>query len=722
MSGKSTHDSKKLSLGQFVWMGFNYTVGIGFIGNLATFSNFKNAKNDWNYESVGLHVFWIFLLIGLVASVCALAFAKLSKIHRSDNNGGAYLFARTAFGRFTGFLIAFIQYIILPFLITNQIFNLMKGFFSGEYAGNTGMNLEDAMDKIGAKSWAPLTLDVMGIIVYFVFALIIFGGMKFFKRMTSISGYVKWATSGILILGGIVMASMHGGDNYSDWVHSNIGDSPTKDGIHNSGDFKLTFNAFTKTFTSAFFFFAGFETFSTAGKNIENPEKNLGKGIMIIMLTSTIFYILTMLIFFGAMSPKSENGGFIQNMNMGFWTVDGIKSIRWVSYAGMGIMIFSQFALKANVSMQNALYGGTMIQPMSIEGYLPEKYNELNKDDLPIKASKLNFYITFFVLLLWLIIPDIIQGITKTDAIFSVAQLTEASSAITLFVYMVSIFALLKYAVTKKVYLNIAEWIMYSTTLVVIMVLFVYHYYSVIDNTVKGINGIQADSNDKDALSKLIGSAVELAFITFVVIFGVIWYFSYYASKLKSRLNLSGSLTHIYRRSVLNAVEGTNTIDSSIHESVTKEQIDFEKLESAAKGFDTKGTNLQKLLDSEFVLLKNAMYTIDYKYVSEYKKLRQEAKAAKAAEKLSKWALYSNQKADYKLLLKQENQRISELSVEDKKAYLLNEKMKSKPWLKFDSEKIKNDLVIEKEAYKEFVKNKKLEWKQIRLDKKAKKI
>jgi APA family basic amino acid/polyamine antiporter len=50
------------------------------------------------------------------------------------------------------------------------------------------------------------------------------------------------------------------------------------------------------------------------------------------------------------------------------------------------------------VSMQNALYGGTMVQPLAQEGYISERYNELNKDDLPIKGSILNFIITAAVL------------------------------------------------------------------------------------------------------------------------------------------------------------------------------------------------------------------------------------------------------------------------------------------------------------------------------------
>jgi amino acid transporter len=59
--------------------------------------------------------------MGLITGSCAFAFAKLSRYHNSDNNGGAYIFVRSAFGRFVGFLVLFINYIIMPLTIVNQI-------------------------------------------------------------------------------------------------------------------------------------------------------------------------------------------------------------------------------------------------------------------------------------------------------------------------------------------------------------------------------------------------------------------------------------------------------------------------------------------------------------------------------------------------------------------------------------------------------------------------
>jgi amino acid transporter len=47
-----------------------------------------------------------------------------------------------------------------------------------------------------------------------------------------------------------------------------------------ANDSHLTFAGFANAFSACFYYFTGFEIFSTAGKNLEKPEKNLGKGIL----------------------------------------------------------------------------------------------------------------------------------------------------------------------------------------------------------------------------------------------------------------------------------------------------------------------------------------------------------------------------------------------------------------------------------------------------------
>jgi amino acid transporter len=106
------------------------------------------------------------------------------------------------------------------------------------------------------------------------------------------------------------------------------------------------------------------------------------------MIVSTLFYALILVLFFAAL-PISE--GFQQNETMSLW--NKFKGINIVLYGGPILLIISSIALKINAAMQNSLYGGTMLQPMSVEGYFPDSWGKLDKDGLPSKASKINLLI-----------------------------------------------------------------------------------------------------------------------------------------------------------------------------------------------------------------------------------------------------------------------------------------------------------------------------------------
>ena len=101
------------------------------------------------------------------------------------------------------------------------------------------------------------------------------------------------------MLAAIYLAVKSGSSNYQYWTHP-------------PSSLDITFPKFIAVFNAFFFYFAGFETFSTAGRNIENPERNIGLGIVIIMGICTLFYVVIALLFFGAFGAN----GFSQNMNI----------------------------------------------------------------------------------------------------------------------------------------------------------------------------------------------------------------------------------------------------------------------------------------------------------------------------------------------------------------------------------------------------------------------
>ena len=507
--------NKKFSLADFVWLGFNYTVGISFIGNFAILANISEP------DSIGIHAVWLFAVEGLIAGICAWAFAKMARIHHSNNNGASYIYVRTTFGKFWGIFVAFMQYVSLPFLITIQVMMLIRGSFGADWISQVNPDGSVSVPWYAADwgSFGDLWLDFIGIAIYMAAAAIIFGGIKLYKKLANGTGIIKWITAGFLILAGLVLAVQHGGENLSYWGHNT----------------KFSLPGFIKAFNSCFFFFAGFEVFSTAGRNISNPEKNIGRGIILIMLISTIFYIVISIIFFAAFNH------FVQNMNMGTWSLGFNNKI--ILYGGPIIMIISALALKVNVAMQNALYGGTSLQPLSTEGYLPDRLRKLNKDGLPARASILNLVITSLMIFIWLAIPDIIKGISLTKEFgfmatpgqamtykqpFDISSLTEASSAITIFIYAMVIAVTLKLGYQQKIKMRLWEHIAFPIVFIILCFVFVWHYYSLINNIVT--------TTGTNHQSAIIGTAIELAFVGFSVSFATIWYFTYYRQKYLRRM------------------------------------------------------------------------------------------------------------------------------------------------------------------------------------------
>ncbi|WP_156028524.1 hypothetical protein [Spiroplasma mirum] len=81
---------------------------------------------------------------------------------------------------------------------------------------------------------------------------------------------------------------------------------------------------------------------------------------------------------------------------------------------GGAVMIISTIALKINLVVQGNLYGETSLQPLAREGFLPVSLKKLNRDGLLTRAIQLNIVLTLGIIFIWLIIPDLIKGITLT--------------------------------------------------------------------------------------------------------------------------------------------------------------------------------------------------------------------------------------------------------------------------------------------------------------------
>ncbi len=510
-------DNKKISLKEFIWMGFNFCVGITFLGSMAGLTDILSPDN------VGINIVWIFGLEGIIATMCAYAFAKLSRIHNNSSNGACYVYARTAYGRFVGYLTGFMLYITMPFTIAEQIMTLIRGMLDPEYSHS---NIEAINANWG--SFTDLYLDLIGIVIYGASALTIFFGMKTYKKVIISSTTFQWIAGGIMLVVGFILCIIHGKENYAGWFKS----------TENGGWSHLSFSGFMNAFISCFYYFVGFEQVIVSTKNMENPKKNLSKGLLIVMAIITTFYIVVTFIFFGAIIG-GENNQWSQNMNISTWqlfTKNG-KPILWLEIVGIVIMFASQLTAKIQIAAMNGFIGGVMLQPLAKEGYISEKYGNLTKENVPTNGIKLNLYFTIACIILWLIIPDIINGILNSqgkEAIpFNVNQLTSASGVLVLFIYGMALSVVMIQWYRGNLKLKFWELFAFPTIFFVVIFFFVYHYYDIVTEI---IQFSQQKSLTNDDIQTLLGAIVEVVFVILITLFAIFSYRFYYIPKLKKRL------------------------------------------------------------------------------------------------------------------------------------------------------------------------------------------
>lgn len=502
--GKS---SDKLSLPELVWFGFNYTVGVSFTAVFATLIYGQVGAN------LGTHMIWIFLIEGLIAGTCAWAFARLSRVH-PGSNGAAYIYTRSTYGRFWGWLIAFIQYSTLPVIITAQIVSMIRiNFTNGDFLqAHWGV-------------WTNLGLDLIGIVAYVLISGILFLGMKAFKRFVNISGYIKWITTFILIIAVIALFIMSGTSNYEKITESQ----------------NLTTSSFSKAFTSCFFFFLGFETYSTIGKNVKNPQKNISRSIVIVMTLATLFYVLVTVFMIGAMSTY-----FSDNPNLQIFTILGQKlNAEWLGIIGALIMLICTISLKANSQIQNALYGGAILEPLAIEGYISPKFTQLNKEKMPFRAARLNLIISLVFSFVWLVIPDLVQAITDSakgvdtpSTVIDFGTMTSEVSLIMIIIYTCVMTIALKLSWEKKLRHNKFEFLIWSAALIFLLWQLVMWFVNLTNGFITAIDDMKSTDAVKNSagITALVSNIVQILYLVGVLIFAFIWYRLYYQPKLNIRL------------------------------------------------------------------------------------------------------------------------------------------------------------------------------------------
>jgi hypothetical protein len=102
------------------------------------------------------------------------------------------------------------------------------------------------------------------------------------------------------------------------------------------------------------------------------------------------------------------------------------------------------------------------------------------------------------------------------------ASFSSFASLIAIFIYMMVLLATLKLTREKQITANPLELIAYSITFVVLAIIFVYHYYLLIDKVVIDLTAIVV--NVQAMTKDITGAGIEFVTTFGIVIFFFCWY------------------------------------------------------------------------------------------------------------------------------------------------------------------------------------------------------
>lgn len=222
------------------------------------------------YQEAGLMSLGAILLAGLSVSVIAFAYANMSKIY--SKNGGAFVYVKETFGRFPGFVVGMVTWILGTVTLATEVSALLTA-------------LKMILPHFNGLLFGLGLILFLGLLSYFGSALI--------AGLDNLTSFVKIALVMIFIFSCVWIVK---GRNFS---AENL---LTASSVKNSG-----LHGFLSAYGTVFFFFTGFSFLPVNAEKMKNPAKNLPKMLTLVMLTCLSVYLIIQAITIGVLGPSLVN-------------------------------------------------------------------------------------------------------------------------------------------------------------------------------------------------------------------------------------------------------------------------------------------------------------------------------------------------------------------------------------------------------------------------------
>lgn len=319
-------NKKKFGLFSIILLGMNAIIGSGIF-----------LLPGQAYAIAGTSSLFVYLFITFLAGSLALCFAEAAGLFRS--NGGAYIYAKEAFGNFVGFEVGFMKYIVQVVAWAT----MAVGFVTA---------LSAVFPEI---SEGPIrALLIVGLIV--VLSVINIIGIDVAKYVNNVATVGKLVPIIVFIAAGIFFIK---GANFQPII--------PKD---------MTTVKFSEAAILIFYAFTGFEAIATASEEMDNPKKNLPIAIAVAIGCVSVIYFLIQFVSIGIL------GGSLEGTTTP--VVDAMS--KFMGSAGGILVTAGTLVSIGGINVANSIFVPRGCLALGERGMLPPVVKKMSSRGTPVTA------------------------------------------------------------------------------------------------------------------------------------------------------------------------------------------------------------------------------------------------------------------------------------------------------------------------------------------------
>lgn len=333
-------DKNKLGLFSIVLLAINGIIGTGIFllpGKTAAL--------------VGVNSLWVILFDALLVISLALCFAEMGGMFKT--NGGPYVYAKEAFGDFIGFEVGFIKWAIAIIAWSA----MAVGFAT-------------AIGTFWAPASTTLGRNILSTSIIIGLGIINMMGVKISKILINVVTVSKILPLLFFVLVGIFYVK---GVNFEALSSSQ----------------SIAKGGFGEAALIIFYAFTGFESIAVAAEDMDNPERNVPKAIIVVILLVSVVYMLIQTISIGILGdalPTSE------------------APIADAANVFMGPLAKAMVTAGTLISIGGINIGASFVTPrsgvaMADDGLIPRFISKRNSKDAPYVAIIIT--VIFAMLISW---------------------------------------------------------------------------------------------------------------------------------------------------------------------------------------------------------------------------------------------------------------------------------------------------------------------------------